>query len=79
MNVSGIRTAPAFRNPAASVRGYGREHGWLQSIMFVENAKIKCAEAFFRQLTIDGYAVSFQTQLSNRKAKQVIDDAETGL
>ena len=45
----------------------------------VENAKIKCAEAFFRQLTIDGYAVSFQTQLSNRKAKQVIDDAETGL
>ena len=68
-----------MRRNRPSGRGYGREHGWLQSIMFVENAKIKCAEAFFRQLTIDGYAVSFQTQLSNRKVKQVIDDAETGL
>ena len=71
-----------------SGRGYGREHGWLQSIMFVENAKIKCAEAFFRPklgLTVSvadmwwAGAVSFQTQLSNRKVKQVIDDAETGL
>ena len=61
-----------------SGRGYGREHGWLQSTMFVENAKNQVCRGF-RQLTIDGYAVSFQTQLSNRKVKQVIDDAETGL
>ncbi len=40
----------------------------------IEDTKIKCAEAFFKQLTIDGYAVSFHTQLSNKKVKQIIDD-----
>lgn len=40
-----------------------------------ENAKIKCAEAFFKQLTLDGYKVSFHTQLSNKKMKQIIEDA----
>lgn len=40
----------------------------------IEGAKIKCAEAFFKQLTIDGYTVSFHTQLSNKKVKQIIDD-----
>lgn len=40
----------------------------------IEDAKIKCAEAFFKQLTIDGYTVSFHTQLSNKKVKQIIDD-----
>lgn len=39
-----------------------------------ESAKIKCAEAFFNQLTIDGYKVSFHTQLSNKKAKQIIEE-----
>lgn len=39
-----------------------------------ENAKIKCAEAFFKQLTIDGYKVSFHTQLSNKKVKQIIEE-----
>ena len=39
-----------------------------------ECAKISCAEAFFRQLTIDGYKVSFYTQLSNKKVKQIIED-----
>ncbi len=39
-----------------------------------EIAKIKCAEAFFRQLTIDGYKVSFHTQLSNKKVKQIIEE-----
>lgn len=39
-----------------------------------EDAKIKCAEAFFKQLTIDGYTVSFHTQLSNKKVKQIIED-----
>lgn len=40
----------------------------------IEDAKIKCAEAFFKQLTIDGYTVSFHTQLSNKKVKQIIDE-----
>ena len=44
----------------------------------IEDAKIKCAEAFFKQLTIDGYTVSFHTQLSNKKVKQIIDDAILG-
>lgn len=39
-----------------------------------EDAKIKCAEAFFEQLTVDGYTVSFHTQLSNKKVKQIIED-----
>ena len=41
-----------------------------------EDAKIKCAEAFFKQLTIDGYTVSFRTQLSSKKVKQIIEDVK---
>lgn len=44
----------------------------------IEDAKIKCAEAFFKQLTIDGYTVSFHTQLSNKKVKQIIEDVIAG-
>ena len=44
----------------------------------IEDAKIKCAEAFFKQLTIDGYTVSFHTQLSDKKVKQIIDDVIAG-
>ena len=39
-----------------------------------EEAKIKCAEKFFQQLTLDGYKVSFHTQLSNKKVKQIIEE-----
>ena len=39
-----------------------------------EEAKIECAELFFQQLTIDGYKVSFHTQLSNKKVKQIIEE-----
>jgi type III restriction-modification system enzyme res len=39
-----------------------------------EDAKIKCAEVFFNQLTIDGYKVSFHKQLSNKKVKQIIEE-----
>lgn len=39
-----------------------------------EEAKIKCAEIFFKQLTLDGYKVSFHTQLSNKKVKQIIEE-----
>lgn len=44
----------------------------------IEDAKVKCAEAFFKQLTIDGYTVSFHTQLSNKKVKQIIEDVIAG-
>lgn len=44
----------------------------------IEDAKIKCAEAFFKQLTIDGYTVSFHTQLSDKTVKQIIDDVIAG-
>ena len=43
-----------------------------------EDAKIKCAEIFFKQLTLDGYKVSFHTQLSNKKVKQIIDEVING-
>ena len=39
-----------------------------------EDAKIKCAESFFKQLTVDGYTVSFHTQMSNKKVKQIIEE-----
>ena len=39
-----------------------------------ESAKIKCAEVFFKQLTLDGYTVSFHAQLSNKKVKQIIEE-----
>ena len=39
-----------------------------------EETKIKCAEAFFDQLRDDGYAVSFDKQLSNKKVMQIIED-----
>ena len=40
----------------------------------VEEMKIKCAEVFFNQLTIEGYKVEFHKQLSNQKIKQIIDE-----
>lgn len=39
-----------------------------------EVAKIKCVEAFFKQLTLDGYKVFFHTQLSNKRVKQIMED-----
>lgn len=39
-----------------------------------EETKIECAEAFFKQLSNDGYAVSFDKQLSNKKVMQIIED-----
>lgn len=44
------------------------------SLRGMEDAKIKCAEEFFRQLTIDGYDVSFHAQLNNKKIRQIIED-----
>lgn len=39
-----------------------------------ELSKIKCAEEFFKQLSLDGYKVSFHAQLSNRKVKQIVEE-----
>lgn len=44
----------------------------------IEATTIKCAEAFFKQLILDGYEVSFHTQLSNKKVKQIIEDVISG-
>lgn len=48
------------------------------SLRGIEKAKIECAEAFFKQLTLDGYTVSFHTQINNVKIKQIIDDVISG-
>lgn len=39
-----------------------------------ESIKIQCAKEFFNQLKIEGYTVSFRTQLNNKKMKQIIDE-----
>jgi type III restriction enzyme len=40
----------------------------------IEQAKINCAEVFFKQLTIDGYKVEFKAQLNNKKIKEIIQE-----
>lgn len=40
----------------------------------VEDAKIKCAEQFFKALSNDGYKVYFKTQLNNREMTHIIND-----
>lgn len=40
----------------------------------VEDAKINCAKVFFEQLKVDGYQVSFYTQLNNKKVKHILED-----
>lgn len=47
---------------------------WNTEFRGIEDAKIKCAEAFFKQLTIDGYTVTFHTQLSSKNVKQIIEE-----
>ena len=40
----------------------------------IEEVKISCAKAFFKQLTIDGYSVAFHEQIDNTKMKQIVSD-----
>lgn len=40
----------------------------------VEDAKIKCAEVFFKNLSAQGYNVHFRTQLNNRKMLQIVKE-----
>jgi len=40
----------------------------------VEQVKIDCAKKFFENLTVDGYKVHFETQINNKKVKQIIED-----
>lgn len=39
-----------------------------------EAMKVSCAEEFFNQLTIDGYKVTFKTQLNNNGIKSIIQE-----
>jgi len=39
-----------------------------------EAMKINCAESFFKQLTIDGFNVSFKTQLNKKGVKTIINE-----
>ena len=40
----------------------------------VEEAKIKCAEIFFKNLSVQGYNVYFRTQLNNKKMLQIVKE-----
>ena len=40
--------------------------------------KISCAKEFFNQLTLDGYKVSFKTQLNNNGIKSIIEEILKG-
>lgn len=40
----------------------------------IEEAKIKCAEVFFKNLSSQGYNVYFQTQLNNKKMLQIVKE-----
>ncbi|WP_368929752.1 type III restriction-modification system endonuclease [Bacillus pumilus] len=44
------------------------------SLRGIEQAKINCAEEFFKQLKNDGYKVTFQKQINNKKIKTIIDE-----
>lgn len=44
------------------------------SLRKIEQVKINCAKEFFKQLTIDGYAVEFHEQINNKKIKQIVDE-----
>ena len=43
-----------------------------------EDMKISCAKEFFNQLTLDGYKVSFKTQLNNNGIKSIIEEILKG-
>lgn len=40
----------------------------------IEEAKIKCAEIFFKNLSAQGYNVHFRTQLNNKKMLQIVKE-----
>lgn len=40
----------------------------------IEEAKIKCAEVFFNNLSAQGYNVYFRTQLNNKKILQIVKE-----
>jgi len=40
----------------------------------VEDAKIKCAGIFFKNLSEEGYNVHFHTQLNNKKMLQIVKE-----
>lgn len=44
------------------------------ALRVVEDAKIKCAEIFFKNLSAQGYNVHFRTQLNNKKMLQIVKE-----
>ena len=44
------------------------------ALRVVEDAKIKCAEIFFKNLSEQGYNVHFRTQLNNKKMLQIVKE-----
>jgi type III restriction enzyme len=44
------------------------------SLRGIEKAKLDCAKVFFEQLRIDGYKVEFETQLNNKKIRQIVEE-----
>jgi type III restriction enzyme len=44
------------------------------SLRGIEKAKIESAKVFFNTLKIDGYSVEFQTQLNNKKIKEILEE-----
>lgn len=44
------------------------------SLRGVEKTKIECAKIFFNNLSAQGYAVQFHTQLNNKKMLQIVHD-----
>ena len=40
----------------------------------IEEAKIKCAEVFFKNLSVQGYNVYFRTQLNNKQMLQIVKE-----
>lgn len=47
------------------------------ALRVVEDAKIKCAEIFFKNLSEQGYNVHFRTQLNNKKMLQIVKEIIT--
>lgn len=47
------------------------------ALRIVEDAKIKCAEIFFKNLSAQGYNVHFRTQLNNKKMLQIVKEVIT--
>ena len=44
------------------------------SLRPTEQVKIDCAKVLFEQLRLDGYEVKFETQINNRRIKEIVTE-----